>query len=267
MNIEDLIDKLIEYFVIEDRSLEQFELPEEVEDKREFLDNRIALREPNELDETILEMEDMLLQKELEQKDIVDISEIETVDITLQNDDAFSNVIALWQGDISCLKTDCIVNAANPSLLGCSLPNHKCIDRVIHSNAGIRLKLECYDIMKNQMHNENIGSAKITSGYNLPAKYVIHTVGPTVYGELTNENKEDLAKCYYQVLKLAKNKNIRTIAIPCISTGEYHFPKNEAAIIALDTIREFLSENNNSFDKIIINVYTNEDYNAYKKLL
>lgn len=267
MNKEDLIDKLIEYFVIEDRSLEQFEIPDEIEDKREFLDNIIALREPNELDETILDMESMLIEKEYEEKGIVNVDDIDTVDKTLLNDDAFANIIALWQGDITRLNIDCIVNAANPSLLGCSIPNHKCIDRVIHTNAGIRLKMECYDIIKNQMHNENIGNAKLTKGYNLKAKYIIHTVGPTVQGMLTNDNKEDLAKCYNSVLELARNKNIKTIAIPCISTGEYHFPKNEAAIIALDTIREYLTNYPQSFDKIIINVYTNEDYNAYKKLL
>lgn len=266
MNKEDLIDKLLEYFYIENRELKDIEVPEDEEDKRNLLDNIIAKRPPEEIDQTILDMESKLLKIELEEKRIVNSYEIETIDKTLLCEDEFSSTIALWQGDITRLKVDAIINNTNETLLGCSIENHKCIDRLINSKAGIALKLECNEIVKNQAHTLSIGEVKLTNSYNLPCNYIIHTVGPKVYGDLTEENKKDLAKCYSNILELAKQKELKTIAIPCISTGEYHFPKNEAAIVAVNSIKDFLKDNKKIFSKIIIDVYTNEDYNEYKKL-
>lgn len=266
MNKEELITNLLDYFYHEDKSLMQFEIPEDEEEKRKHLDNIIALREPNEIDEYTLAMESKLLQIEKEEREVMDAKEIKTIKETLSSDDEMADIFALWQGDITTLKVDAIVNPANASLLGCSIPYHKCVDRLVHSRAGIGLKLECNDIIKRQMHHENNGTAKITNAYNLPCKYILHTVGPMVDGNLTEENKIDLENSYIAVLELAKKKEIRTLAIPCISTGEYHFPKNIAAPIAVETIKEYLLTNPNTFDKIIINVYTNEDYNEYRKL-
>lgn len=266
MEKEDLINNLIEYFRIENRLLNQDEVPEDLDEKREYLDNIIASREPEEIDQSILDIESKLLEIELKERGIVPAYEIDNVYHTLGSDEKFANIICLWQGDITRLKVDAIVNAANSSLIGCSIKNHKCVDRLIHSRAGISLKLECEQIIKNQLHEEEVGKAKLTNAYNLPCKYIIHTVAPKVLGNVTEKERTELKNCYNSVLELAVKNELRTIAIPCLSTGEHRFPKNEAAAIALNTIKEFLKDNN-YFNKIIICTYTSEDYNEYKKLL
>lgn len=266
MEKEILINKLIEYFRIENRLLNQDEVPEELEEKRAYLDNIIASRKPEEIDQAILDIESKLLEIELKERGIVPAYEIDNVYHTLGSDETFANEICLWQGDITRLKVDAIVNAANSSLIGCSIENHKCVDRLIHSRAGISLKLECDQIIKNQVRDEEVGKAKLTNAYNLPCKYIIHTVPPKVLGNVTEKEREELKNCYNSVLELAMKNELKTIAIPCLSTGEHRFPKNEAAAIALSTIKEFLKKNN-CFNKVIICTYTNEDYNEYKKLL
>lgn len=266
MEKETLINKLIEYFRIENRQLNQDEIPEDIDEKREYLDNIIALREPEEIDQIILDFESQLLEIELKERGIVFAYEIDNIYHTLGSDELFANEICLWQGDITRLKVDAIVNAANPSLVGCNVKNHKCIDRIIHSRAGIGLKLECNQIIKNQIHEEAVGKAKLTNAYNLPCKYIIHTVGPKVLGNVTEKERLELASCYNSILELSMKNEFKIIAIPCISTGEYRFPKSEAAFIALNTIKEFLKKNK-CFNKVIICTYTNEDYNEYKKLL
>lgn len=266
MEKENLIDKLIKYFRIENRLLNGDEIPEDLDEKREYLDNIIASRKPEDIDQAILDIESRLLEIELKERGIVPAYEIDNVYHTLGSDDDFANYICLWQGDITRLKVDAIVNAANPSLIGCSIKNHKCVDRLIHSRAGINLKLECDQLIKTQLHEEEVGKAKLTNAYNLPCKYIIHTVGPKVLGNLTDKERTELKNCYTSVLELAKKNELKTIAIPCIATGVYNFPKSEAAYIALSAIKEFL-KNNNCFNKVIICTYTNEDYNEYKKLL
>lgn len=265
MNKEDLIDKLIEYFFIEDKSLVELEIPEDLADKRELLDNIITSHDVTSIPDEILNLEDQLLNIELNEKGIVNAYEVDTVNKTLLSDEEIGNILSLWQGDITRLKVDAIVNPAN-KVLNLTIPSHRCIDRLIHSKAGMRLKKEFQELGKEQVTNE-LNNPKITNSYNLPCKYIIHITGPYVRGSLTEENKEDLKVCYLKILELAKRRNLKTIAIPCISTGSFHFPKNEAAIIAFNTIKEFILSNPEAFHKIIINVYTNEDYNAYKKLL
>lgn len=265
MEKEVLINNLIDYLRIENRLLNENEVPEDLEEKREYLDNIIASRKPEEIDQIILDLESQLLEIELKERGIVPAYEIDNVYHTLGSDETFANYICLWQGDITRLKVDAIVNTANSSLIGCSIKNHKCVDRLIHSRAGISLKLECEQIVKNQLHEE-VGKARLTNAYNLPCKYVIHTVAPKVLGNVTEKERTELKKCYNADLELAMNYELKTIAIPCLSTGEHRFPKNEAAAIALSTIKEFLHKNN-CFNKIIICTYTNEDYNEYKKLL
>lgn len=266
MDKEYLINKLIEYFRIENRQLNQDEIPEDIDEKREYLDNIIALREPEEIDQVILDLERELLEIELKERGVVPAYEIDNVYHTLGSDDEVANEICLWQGDITRLKVDAIVNATNPSLIGCNVKSHKCIDRIIHSRAGISLKLECDQIIKNQVHKEEIGKAKLTNAYNLPCKYIIHTVGPKVLGNVTEKERTELKSCYNSILELAMKNEFKIIAIPCISTGEYRFPKSEAAYISLNTIKEFLKKNK-CFNKVIICTFTNEDYNEYKKLL
>lgn len=173
----------------------------------------------------------------------------------------------LWQGDITALKADAIVNAANPDMLGCLIPNHNCIDNIIHTKAGVKLRLECAEIMETQGRKEAVGRAKITSGYNLPADHVIHTVGPYVLdGKVSNMKKDLLEKCYMSCLKLADREGLSNIAFCSISTGVFGFPKEAAAKIAVDTVKKYLS-NTNSKLEVIFNVFDDEDLNIYMKHL
>ncbi len=175
---------------------------------------------------------------------------------------------SLWQGDITTLKADAIVNAANSQLLGCFSPLHECIDNIIHTMAGVELREKCYEIMQQQGSEERTGSAKITPAYNLPSKYVIHTVGPIVYGPLTEREKTQLASCYNSILNLASENNLKSVAFCCISTGVFRFPKDKAAQIAVKTSLNWLKNNpNTTINKIIFNVFGNTDKQIYEELL
>lgn len=171
--------------------------------------------------------------------------------------------ISLWKGDITRLKCDAIVNAANSMMLGCFIPCHRCIDNAIHSAAGLQLRDECYSLMNAQGHEEPTGCAKITGGWNLPAKHVIHTVGPIVSGELTERHRRELESCYRSCLECAESNGLKSIAFCCISTGEFHFPHDEAAKIAVRTVKEF----RHSVSKVIFNVFKDYDYELYMKEL
>jgi len=162
------------------------------------------------------------------------------------------------------LEIDAIVNAANSQLLGCFVPCHGCIDNVIHSAAGIQLRNECAEIMAAQGHEEPTGKAKITKGYNLPARHVIHTVGPIVGMSVTEKQKEQLRSCYLNCLKLAEKSGLKSIAFCCISTGEFHFPNKLAAQIAVETVDRYLS--GSKLERVVFNVFKNEDLNVYKKI-
>lgn len=251
---EKLVDELLGYLINEDERLENFEIPSNYIEKRNLLRGIINLRAPYPISEDILVLEDQLLQLELKEKEVTDESEIETRE----------DCIALWQGDITTLKIEAIVNPGNSALLGCFIPNHSCLDNQIHTFAGIRLRLVCNKIMQGK--EEKVGQAKITDAYNLPCDYVIHTVGPMITGNVTKKEEELLAKCYKSCLDLAKEKNIKTIAFPTISTGVFSFPKELASKIAVSTVREYVKENPNTFDKIVFDVYEEEDKVYYDRL-
>ena len=199
----------------------------------------------------------IILQLELKEKKITIIDEIPCIE------DQF-HVLSVWRGDITTLQVDAIVNAGNTSLLGCFIPNHSCIDNAIHTYAGIRLRLSCNEMMNGK--EEKVGQAKITDAYNLPSQYVIHTVGPMIGGHVTKEDKDKLRSCYYSCLELAQKKQIRTIAFPSISTGVFHFPKALAAEIAVATVCEFLKDNPGTLDRVIFNVFTEEDQEIYERI-
>jgi O-acetyl-ADP-ribose deacetylase (regulator of RNase III) len=163
--------------------------------------------------------------------------------------------IEIIKGDITTIEVDAIVNAANPSLLGGGG-----VDGAIHRAAGPELLQECIKI-----DGCNTGDAKLTSGYQLKAKYIIHTVGPVWKGGTENEN-ELLSSCYNNSLDLARNNNIRTIAFPGISTGVYGFPKDLAALIAVSETRRFLSKHKIP-EKVIFVAFDNESFLIYQKLL
>ena len=221
--------------------------------QRRLLRSLMNIRPPVRANKEFLDLQDELLYAETAEKGIVDVNKLD-------------GRIALWQGDITRLNSDAIVNAANDKLLGCFKPCHGCIDNSIHSAAGIQLRLECAQIMNQQGFDEPIGTAKITKAYNLPCKYIIHTVGPVVHSNLTNNHCRQLADCYKSCLSLAANNNLKSVAFCCISTGEFHFPNEKAAKIAISETMAFL-ENDSSIEKVVFNVFKDIDYEIYKRLL
>ena len=220
-------------------------------DKKSLYRALVNIRQANPISEDFLKVEDEYLQEELKKRSITNADDIKA-----------ENRIALWQGDITKLKIDAIVNAGNSQGLGCFLPNHNCIDNQINTFAGVRLRLACNEIMKGLNYNLETGKAIITKGYNLPSKYVIQTVGPIIENEVTEEKEQELANCYTNSLKLAIENGIKTIAFPCISTGVFRFPKDKACRIAIKSVKEFL-ENNNTIEKVVFSVYSDEDLDIY----
>ena len=174
--------------------------------------------------------------------------------------------LALWQGDITTLKCDAVVNAANSRMLGCFSPCHGCIDNIIHTMAGVQLRLACREIMRAQGHEEPAGRAKITPGFNLPAKYVLHTVGPIIDGKVTAEDEALLASCYRSCLSLAAENGCRSVAFCCISTGVFRFPPERAAEIAVRTVKDFL-EKDSGIRRVVFNVFRDSDLAIYRQLL
>ena len=217
------------------------------------------VRLPNEISNEFLKVQDEFLTAETLTKNLTSPSDIDEV----------KGKIMLWQGDITTLKVDAIVNAANSKLLGCFIPQHNCIDNVIHSAAGLQLRDECNTIMKIQNVDEEVGKAKITGAYNLPSKYVIHTVGPQIpQGFKPSDIDIDaLASCYKSCLDIATYNELDSIAFCCISTGVFNFPQDLAAEIAIRTVEEYLSSTETTLKHVIFNVFTDKDYLIYKKLL
>lgn len=174
--------------------------------------------------------------------------------------------LRLWRGDITTLSADAIVNAANSQMLGCWAPLHYCIDNAIHTFAGVQLRIECARIMEQQGHKEPTGCAKVTPAYNLPAKRVIHTVGPIANGHPTDLHREQLASCYTSCLDAAAAEGLRSIAFCCISTGVFGFPQHEAAAIAVRTVREWLDARDSGIT-VVFNVFGEQDERIYRELL
>ena len=226
--------------------------------QRNLLRALMNVRPPRPLSEDFLALQDELLSAEREARGVVDVMALPSV--------ASDARIALWQGDITRLAADAIVNAANAALLGCFIPCHRCIDNAIHSAAGLQLRAACAALMEEQGHPEETGTAQITEGYNLPARHVIHTVGPIVSGALTDRHRAQLASCYRSCLSLAAERGLRSIAFCCISTGEFHFPRAAAAEIAVREVRDFLTRDT-SIERVIFNVFKDEDRNIYERLL
>lgn len=227
-------------------------------EQRRLLRALMNVRPPRPLSEDFLALQDELLSAEREARGVVDVMALPSV--------ASDARIALWQGDITRLAADAIVNAANAALLGCFIPCHRCIDNAIHSAAGLQLREACAALMEVQGHPEETGTAQITEGYNLPARHVIHTVGPIVSGALTDRHRAQLASCYRSCLSLAAERGLRSIAFCCISTGEFHFPRAAAAEIAVREVRDFLTRDT-SIERVVFNVFKDEDRNIYERLL
>ena len=227
--------------------------------QRRLLRALMNVRPPMPLAPDFLAVQDALLSAEREARGVVDGAALSAVPAEPR--------LALWRGDITRLRADAIVNAANSGLLGCFVPCHGCIDNAIHSAAGLQLRDECNQLMLAQGRPEPNGRAKLTRGYNLPARYVLHTVGPIVRGRVTQQDRADLASCYRACLELAAEHGLRSVAFCCISTGEFHFPNQEAAEIAVTTVRTFLDRHTTSIERVIFNVFKDFDKKIYCDIL
>ncbi len=258
---KERLDKLLRALLRERPEYARISIPASVEEKRSLLRSLMNVRMPAPLTADVEQLQDEELREQKREKGVVTLEEISASPLYPK--------LRLWQGDITRLEVDAIVNAANSQMLGCFIPLHRCIDNAIHSAAGMQLREECAGIMHAQSHEEPTGKAKITNGYNLPAKWVIHTVGPIVYGHYpTAEDCRLLADCYRNCMALADKKALASIAFCCISTGEFHFPQEKAAEIAVATVRDYLgSHPSSSLTAIVFNVFKDKDYYIYKDLL
>ena len=266
MIVMERVDYLIDYLLKENPNIKIKQEATTSQDKFNLYRSLCNVRKADKIEEEYIKQEKMYLQEINTKKSITSVKNIETLDKThptnkLTNDDK----MALWQGDITTLDIDAIVNAAHSQGLGCFIPCHNCIDNQINTYAGVPLRLECNEFMKTINYNLPTGEAFITKAYNLPAKHVIHTVGPIIENSVTDKEEKLLANCYFNCLEVAKENNVKTIAFCSISTGVFRFPKELASSIALKTVDKYLEENNDSFEKIVFNVYSDTAVKVYEK--
>lgn len=233
-------------------------VPQEGSEQKKLLRALMNVRMPRPISEEFLQVQDEYLQTERDRIGVTDSRDLPGA--------AVDDRLVLWQGDITTLKTDAIVNAANSQMLGCFFPLHGCIDNMIHSKSGIQLRLFCSEIMKKQGHEEPAGQAKITPAFNLPCRYIMHTVGPIITGRVTKKDERLLASCYRACMTLAQENGCQSVAFCCISTGEFRFPNELAAQIAIQTVKTFLDEND-AHVRVIFNVFKDKDLAMYKKFL
>lgn len=247
---------LIEALLKERGEYGKIQIPSDSNGQRQLLRGLMNIREPKEVPEDIRKIQDEYLTEEARRKESVTLDTLTPV----------RDGIYLWQGDITRLAVDAIVNAANSGMTGCYIPNHRCIDNCIHTFAGMQLRAECEKMMRRQGYAEPTGRAKITRAYNLPCKYIFHTVGPIVGGRLTERECQLLASCYQSCLELAAEKQLESVAFCCISTGEFHFPNDKAAEIAVQTVTNFIKQKT-SVKRVVFNVFKDMDREIYGELL
>lgn len=256
MTQEQQMDDLIRCLLAERKEYQDIGVPSKLPDKRRLLRSLMNVRPPAPVSKEFLRAQDAYLQERLVQRGVTRLQDLTPVRPGLY----------LWQGDITTLAVDAIVNAANSGMTGCYIPCHGCIDNAIHTYAGIQLRLECARIMAGQRGEEPVGQAKITKAYNLPCRYVLHTVGPMIEGAVTKTDREQLSSCYRSCLDLAAANGLHSVAFCCISTGEFHFPNELAAQIAIETVRDWQRQNPDKIE-VIFNVFKDSDCELYKRLL
>ena len=270
---EERLNYLIEKFKEESLEYRNLETPAGVEDKKVLLRSLMNIRQPKETSAEILKIQDEYLNERAKEKGVVYLKDIKTIKETINSKNPYSNKISVWQGDITRLSCDAIVNAANSQMLGCFVPMHTCIDNCIHTFAGVQLRNECNKIMNEfrkkygDDYEQPTSVPIITDGYNLPAKKVIHVAGPIVTGTLTQTNIENLKNCYKNILDMCLENNLKSVAFCCISTGVFSFPNKKAAEIAVETVTNWLKQNENKIDRIIFNVFKTKDKLCYEELL
>jgi O-acetyl-ADP-ribose deacetylase (regulator of RNase III) len=263
MTQEQRLDTLVEAFKADSVQYKNLQTPEDSEGKRRILRSLMNIRMPKKLDDSVLAIQDEYLRERIRENGIVTLSEIPVI----------RNGMSIWQGDITRLAADAIVNAANSQMLGCFVPMHTCIDNCIHTFAGVQLRAECSRQM-NQLrirygrdYEQPTAVPMLTDGYNLPAKKIVHIVGPIVEGQLTKALEQDLADCYRNTLDLCAENGLRSVAFCCISTGVFRFPNRRAAEIAVKTVSKWLDEHKGQIDRVIFNVFIDEDKAYYEELL
>lgn len=247
--------------LMEEQNRDSSSFPSEESEKLKWMRMLMNTRQPLPASDQFLQAQDAVLKELRRIKGDVLLASIPYCTI--------DNRIRLWQGDITRLQVDAIVNAANSQMLGCFSPLHACIDNAIHSAAGVQLRLECHELMTKQGHPEPTGSAKITKGYNLPANHVIHTVGPIIqHDHVTVEDEKVLASCYRSCLVIADENHLKSIAFCCISTGEFRFPNQRAAEIAVATVLNHFDQTpQTSIETVVFNVFKDLDFSIYHQLL
>jgi O-acetyl-ADP-ribose deacetylase (regulator of RNase III) len=263
MTQEQRLDTLVEAFKADSVQYKDLQTPTDTEGKRRILRSLMNIRMPKKLDDSVLAVQDEYLRERISENGIVTLSEIPMI----------RNGMSIWQGDITRLAVDAIVNAANSQMLGCFVPMHTCIDNCIHTFAGVQLRAECSRQM-NQLrikygkdYEQPTAVPMLTDAYNLPAKKVIHIVGPIVQYELTPELEMDLADCYLNTLDMCLDNNLKSVAFCCISTGVFHFPNKRAAGIAVSAVDSWLSQHPGAIERVIFNVFKDEDKKYYEELI
>ena len=247
---------LIQKLLAEQPQYAHIQIPAGAEEQKHLLRALMNVRPPKSIGGDFLAVQDVYLQEVLSQKGITHCSDLTPV----------AEKLYLWKGDITTLDCGAIVNAANSGLTGCYVPCHSCIDNCIHTFAGVQLRLACADLVKAQGHWEETGKAKLTPSFNLPCRYVLHTVGPIIEGPVTGKDRQLLASCYRSCLALAEEHHIPSVAFCCISTGEFHFPNRLAAEIAVETVRDFQKKTRSGME-VIFNVFKDVDEQIYRELL
>ncbi len=263
MTQDQRLDFLVEEFKADSDEYKYLEMPKDMEGKRRILRSLMNIRMPKKMADDVVAVQDEYLKERAVDKGIVELSDIPVI----------CDGISIWQGDITRLAVDAIVNAANSQMLGCFVPMHTCIDNCIHTFAGIQLREECNKQM-NQLrirygrdYEQPTAVPMLTDAYNLPAKKVIHIVGPIVQYKLTPALEQDLADCYRNTLGMCMENGLKSAAFCCISTGVFHFPKRKAAEIAVETVQEWLREHPGYMERVIFNVFKDEDKDIYERLL
>ncbi len=259
---EERLDYLVEEFKADSDEYRDLQTPADTEGKRRVLRSLMNIRMPRSMPEDVLKVQDEYLKERISENGIVTLADIP---VTKDN-------LSIWQGDITRLKVDAIVNAANSQMLGCFVPMHTCIDNCIHTYAGIQLRAECNEKMNRlrmkygRDYEQPTAVPMLTDGFNLPAKKVVHIVGPIVNYKLTSSLEKDLADCYRNTLDMCAENGLKSVAFCCISTGVFHFPNQRAAEIAVETVKKWLDETGSDI-KVVFNVYKDLDLEIYSKIL
>ena len=263
MTQAERLDFLVEAFKVDSEQYKDIQTPANMDGKRRLLRSLMNIRMPKKLDDSVLALQDEYLRERIRENGIVTLSDIPVI----------RDGLSIWQGDITRLAVDAIVNAANSQMLGCFVPMHTCIDNCIHTFAGVQLRAECARQMNELRGKYGAGYEQptavpmLTDAYNLPAKKVVHIVGPIVQGGLSPALEKDLADCYKNTLDICAKNGLRSVAFCCISTGVFCFPNKKAAEIAVETVEKWLSEHGGRIDRVIFNVFKDEDKAYYEKLL